>query len=198
MNTGTTPCLTSWQNYYGVASMTTRRIALDIETLGTQETSVVLTIGAVNIDNPDEQLEIALSVEDQIALGCTMDWPTIQFWFNQSNETRAALFEKRPVPVTSGLSLLSRFCTHDARSIPASQIEVWSYGNMDAKILEHLNSLATGGRPLIGYRDWCDGRTLARITGLRLPTPSIPHHALSDALSLATLVRKATQSINAK
>lgn len=65
-------------------------VMLDLETLGTQPGSVVLSIGAVAFD-PDEGIGASfytvVSVEDSLRLGLTIDASTLRWWAKQARTT---------------------------------------------------------------------------------------------------------------
>jgi hypothetical protein len=65
-------------------------VMLDLETLGTQPGSVVLSIGAVAFD-PDEGIGASfytvISVEDSLRLRLTIDASTLRWWAKQARTT---------------------------------------------------------------------------------------------------------------
>lgn len=68
---------------------------VDLETLDTSPTSVLLSVGIVKFDLPNktiiEQFEIYPSIEDQLKAGRTVSESTLLWWMGQSEEARTAM-----------------------------------------------------------------------------------------------------------
>lgn len=68
-------------------------IMIDIETLDTKPSAVILSIGAVkfNKEGLGEKIYLNLEVESQLKTGRTVSASTIQWWLKQSDAARSAL-----------------------------------------------------------------------------------------------------------
>ena len=110
-----------------------RNIEIDIETLGTDPNSVILSIGAVQFDevgltNP---FHVHICPESCEAAGLTMDARTVLWWLEQSKEAQESIVSKDQISLKDALTKLSlAFNWQDAK--------VWSNGiDFDLTILEN-------------------------------------------------------------
>ena len=114
--------------------MTPRWVMIDIETLDTELTAVVVSIAAVRFDentDPIDKLAILLDMEDQQLRGRTISPQTLSWWMTQSDEARRWNFnESNRYPIDTALQTLSAFC--------ANATLFWSRGSFDPNILENL------------------------------------------------------------
>lgn len=91
-------------------------IMLDIETLGTESNSVILSIGAAffNIETGDigETFHRHIGIKDSIQNGLNMNTDTILWWLKQSKESQEKLVEGQQVgySLESSLQEFTKFC----------------------------------------------------------------------------------------
>ena len=77
----------------------TTAVMLDLETLGTSPVCVIMTLGAVKFDpfNPDREpgpgIYLRMDIEEQLALGRTVDDGTIEWWARQDERVRTEAWE---------------------------------------------------------------------------------------------------------
>lgn len=121
-------------------------LMIDIETLGTDEDAVVLSIGAVKFrpDTRDDWETLGwlgrsfygrFDEEQQGEDGRSTDFNTLQWWEKQSNEAKA-VFDEEPEEVTEVLLKLATFAKGCRR--------IWGNGpDFDNTIMTHL------------YNDYC-------------------------------------------
>jgi len=120
-----------------------KHLMLDLETLDTRPSTVVLSIGAIAFDPQtgwmDEYqgggLELFPRVDEQLEAGRTISWDTMSWWLQQSEEARKAV-AKPPRPrigVENCLETFRDYCKRMGTTL------VWSNGAaFDVVIMEHL------------------------------------------------------------
>lgn len=170
-------------------------IMLDLETLDTTPTAVVVSIGAVAFDPESGMLGDKFYVEmpddthAQQNAGRTISGDTVQWWMNQSAQARM-LFNDTPVESvirTSTLEALIRF----ARFVAANgdrEVKLWGNGaDFDNIILGSLYGDMDMKRPWSYSRNRC-----YRTMKWAVPKDAAPfkpygvhHNALDDAIAQA-------------
>lgn len=89
---------------------------IDLETLGVDPHSVILTLGAIKFnpysdDEPHSELYLKLDTEEQELLGREIDDNTLAWWANQSDSVQnEALSEGDRKSVRDVLEEINRFC----------------------------------------------------------------------------------------
>lgn len=137
-------------------------IMVDIETLGTKQNAVVLSIGAVRfrmgvqddvdtIMDGDRNFYARLDTDEQELRGRTTDEDTLAWWKRRSSQARNVLTETGE-PVQSVLARFTIFCADAKR--------MWGNGNMfDNAIIRSLYDDYNQDYPIPYWRD-LDMRTL--------------------------------------
>lgn len=144
-------------------------ISLDLETLATTPDAVILAIGIV--DSNGTTLALAPSVEQQVAGGRRVEDATLQWWWRQGAEARAAL--EGP---TSRVGETQKMVRHYFAGLRGHDYRVWGNGpSFDCEILASF----LGGKPWPFHQERCV-RTAREILGRRTQ-PRIAHSALCDA-----------------
>jgi hypothetical protein len=166
-----------------------RRIMIDIETLDTLPTAMILSIGAVAFD-PDLPAERDEHFYTQIDSRCTpvigtIGVDTVRWWLQQSDEARQAITKPGGTSINFALLDLSRFIG------PVAEAEIWAGpATFDIPILEH--SYRECGFPVpwhhASVRCWT---TLREVLGIYKLSPTIVHHALDDAQAQVAAFRLA-------
>ena len=163
---------------------------LDIETLATSPSSVVLTFGAIKFNpfNADSEMSDGLyfriNVDEQIALGRTVDEGTVVWWGTQNEEVREeALGEHNRVSLEEFTRALNKFVVGVDR--------IWAQGPVfDIVILENLYRQL--GKPAPWqYYTIRDSRTLLKALGDDRKAGQLLHNALADAVSQAQAIQSA-------
>lgn len=161
-----------------MSSENVTKIMVDIETLGLQPSSVILSIGAVVFDNISlehipEDFYVELNSDQP---GRTCDKSTIEWWSKQSikrPEGRLDLFEASD-------SLLN----WTRKIVGAGEVEVWANGtDFDITILTHMYRNIQNFIPW-KYNEVRDYRTLYKLfPEIKRPEmdKSKKHNALEDA-----------------
>lgn len=162
----------------------TRKIMVDLETLGTQPGSVILSIGAVEFD-PDRGLGAAfytvISRGSCLLEGLTEDANTLAWWSRQSKEARAVLDQANSPSAHTLHHALQDFWAFMRRDD-----EVWGNGSDFDNVLLAAAYQATG-LPL-PWKFW-NNRCYRTLKSLRPDVPFVRsgthHNALDDARTQA-------------
>ena len=174
----------------------TTHATIDIETLGTNPDTVVLTIGGIKFDPmADDELHsefyYRLDVDEQIDMGRTVDEKTLEWWETQSEEVKAeALDTNDRIPVEETLKALNKWLV--------GVDKIWCQGPVfDIGILENLYKQ-------IGlHHNWPfyiirDSRTLFSLMD-KDPRKEIDfkaHNALADAIVQSLCIQKVYKKLN--
>lgn len=156
-----------------------RRVMIDIETLDTLPTAMILSIGAVAFDpelpaNRDEHFYAQIDLHCAPQLG-TIDISTFRWWLQQSDEARKAIAKPGGTSINCALLDLSEFIG------PTAEAEIWaSPATFDIPILEHAYRQCGLTVPW-HYRNVRCWRTLRETLRIAPIKSAIEHHALSDA-----------------
>jgi hypothetical protein len=140
---------------------------LDIETLGTESNSVILSIGIVYVDNPepksyqqvvDKSIFVKLSAKEQIeSFGRKVDKNTVDWWNKQGDVQKKTNF----IPSKTDFSVAEaiRVCREWVQRMdPEGKALVWTRGSMDSMCLDSLFRVA-GEKELFMYNRYRDVRT---------------------------------------
>ena len=165
-------------------------VMIDIETLCTRPSAVVLTVGLVEFDNTriHNKFYYRLCVDEQLNKNRTVDEGTMQWWSEQNSAVQEeALGELDRTPVDTVLDTVTRL-TYNADSI-------WGQGyGFDMTILENL--FQQYGRN-IPWNFWKlrDSRTIFDVCKVRLPKTENKHNALDDAVQQTELLQGCLKTI---
>jgi hypothetical protein len=164
-------------------------LMLDIETLDTQSSAVVLSVGWVCFDefNLGDAHEMALDIDEQLDMARTISGDTLKWWMGQSEMAREQAFD--PSTVYSINDLEDRLTT----IIQTCGIKhVWSHG--PAFDIATLKSLMRA-EPW-DFRSLRDTRTLAMLApNIARVKPVTAHSAADDAVAQAKWVQAMLTSI---
>lgn len=157
-----------------------RHVVIDIETLGTAPSAVILSIAAVEVDG-DGREEWLLDPERQP--GRTVSASTVAWWMRQTQEARDRAFGG----VGSLYGALQGLDDLISRGHPRP-VMVWSRGSMDIAVLQHAYEHGHDGVP---WDFWMvrDVRTIADLVGdPGFGVGEVKHTALGDAKRDARIV----------
>lgn len=181
----------------------TSHVMIDLETLGTNPDSVILTIGIVKF-NPKskgvyDRLLLKPTVEDQTEIyNRFIDDGTLKWWSEQSQEAIDAGFcEKDRMPLKDCMEVIYHYCWNQDR--------VWSNGaSFDIVVLESALRQTLTDRPNpIPWPFYTirDTRTIYEIAGVSLKDKKYgtktTHDALEDAEHQALVLQDAYQKLTA-
>lgn len=170
-------------------------VMLDLETLGTRPDTVILTLGAVKFDpfDPDSEpgpgIYMRMDIEEQLALGRTVDDSTIEWWARQDPRVREEAFEGGRTSVDQLHRDLNRFLVGVS--------DIWCQGPVfDIAILEDLYRSQRWGFPWYFWQIR-DSRTLFGVHGdPRQKGRDQAHNALMDCVYQAQAVQTIYRKLN--
>jgi len=169
-------------------------IMVDIETLDTTQSAVVLSIGAVAFDPLTKELGEKFYVEFtdlevQQRVGRTVSVDTVRWWMQQ-DELAKRLFADQPVAGVRRVSTaqgLSEFSAFIARN-GGRDMKLWGNGaDFDNLIIGSLYESFSMDKPWSYGRNRCY-RTLKRLfgEGVKINRVGVHHNGLDDAITQAT------------
>jgi hypothetical protein len=150
---------------------------LDIETLGTRPGAVVLSAALVRFSD-EAHVQINLRVDEQQALGLTID-PDTHAWWGTQDPLAWAKATENPQPLSVALPYIASWIAW-AGPDPL----IWAHGaSFDGPLLEEVYRRAGVACP---WRFWSlrDTRTLYDLAGVNVKDYAVPppHVALNDAI----------------
>lgn len=159
-----------------------RQVMVDLETLDTRATAVILSIGAVVFDPVElkmfDTFYMPIDIQSCLKWGLTISGATVEWWAKQSDDARKVFHEGPHHTLEHAITEYHKFVRQ------AQAIAIWSNGSdFDNAILAEAT---TRVQPARGYSysvHRC-ARTLYRM--FPVPEVMIPnlvaHHALDDAI----------------
>lgn len=191
------------------------QVMIDLETLGTQQDAVILTMGVQMFDLSSEYIwpegeitdpvtknripcaiNIKIDVDQQLSIGRTVDENTIEWWSKQTSEAQQEAFDPCDrIPLPQALQILSDMIA--AGSGPQKKSVVWSKGpTFDIVMLEHAYKQAGLRTPWV-YWNVRDARTVYSLCpniDVRANGP-ISHRALDDCRQQINILHKCYQQL---
>ncbi len=171
-------------------------VMIDIETLGTERNSIILTIGAIKFDRNDEtfyeEFYKWVDIDSCKRLGMTFDKSTVEWWNKQLKEVRDEAFHSTPREgIEPVLQALKTFIGGDGT-------KVWSHGScFDIVMLEDIYKKCG---IIVPWKFWNirDTRTLYDVCSISLITDKNTHNALHDCKRQIKGVRDALNKLTVK
>ena len=164
-------------------------IMLDIETLDTLPSAVILSIAAIPFHKEENHIasqELFLSVDQRCQKNRSKSASTIQFWLDQPPPVYEKNF-KGEYSLEYSLMRLTAFCEK------TNPREFWSKGKFDFEILEHAYR-QIGLKPAWDFWRVRDVRTILGETGIRMKKNN--HDPVEDCLNQIQAVLEAHEKIN--
>ena len=164
-------------------------LMIDLETLGTNTNTVVLSIGACFFD-VDRHLigpkfYTTLSIQDQLAKKREINSNTLKWWMKQSAGARN-VFNEQETDTTIALCSFIEFIEQNA----STNLSPWGNGSVfDISILESL--LNDYGLPVPWkFTNVMDLRTFRRFVAgnQKIGSGNVAHNALDDSIAQASFV----------
>jgi len=142
-----------------------KHIMVDIETLGTNSNSAVVSISAVAFDLESgklgKQFEVGINILEQILYGGIIDNDTVQWWSTQSEEAKGSLVNLDTVSVKGALDAFNRWIA-DTISVDFKDAKLWGNGvGFDNVIIRNLYS-RHDKHFVLPY--WCDNDVRTLVT----------------------------------
>lgn len=94
-----------------------KHLMLDIETMGTESFSSIVSIGALEFDietgKTGKEFYVNVDLQSCIDLGLIVNASTIMWWLNQNEQARKDLTERTTISIKQALSEFADFCNKD-------------------------------------------------------------------------------------
>lgn len=160
-----------------------RQIMLDLETLGFQSNSAILSIGAVSFDPKTgetfDKFYEHLDVQEQLDKGAVVNESTIKWWFDQSHEARDEAAQPGMF-VENALEEFDEFC--ESQKEHGQPVLVWGNGaRFDLGLLNDIYRRWKKKTPW-GMRDEMCYRTVKALYPkyFNLEFKGVRHHPIAD------------------
>ena len=169
-------------------------ITFDLETLGNGTTAPIIQIGAVKFKDDGTIVDKFIRTIDLDSLeryDFKMDYNTINWWFNQSNEAIKSVFDDTLDKVSLGKALFD-FTEWIGKT---ADYHYWSHATFDPPIL-HNNFKVMGKNNPIPFRLHRDIRTLSYFAGkIVVERVGLHHNALDDCIYQAAYISQGIKQI---
>lgn len=179
-------------------------VMVDIETLDTVQSAVVLSIGAVVFDPFSNELgekfymEFVDDLSDQQKRGRTISGDTVRWWMQQGAAAKQIFADPAPHGVTRvttsvGLAEFSHFMARSG----GKEVQLWGNGaDFDNVIIGSLYDAYEMRKPWSFGKNRCY-RTLKRVfgEGVSLSREGVHHNGLDDAVTQATHLQEIMKCI---
>lgn len=172
-------------------------IMIDIETLATVPGAVVLSIGAVLVDRPDQRFHVGIDLLDSLELGGIVDPATAGWWKGHREAWCSEVSQAEETTVAGAMTALAEWIERQASAagVKMEAVRFWSKGAFDYDLLEWwFHRVLRAPAP---WRYWQirDYRTWAELHS-DFPLPDlepgdVAHGALADAKRQAKHMRLA-------
>jgi hypothetical protein len=166
-----------------------KHVMVDLETLGTVASSVIMSIGAVRFDLESDAIDdngfyASVSIDSNLLAGRQISESTLIWWLDKSPEAQKVFHEAKQ-PLDAALESFSEWFGTGRGS---DKIEIWSNGaDFDIPMLAHAYHLYGWAPPWGPYMGRCM-RTFKNLPGARnVPKndTGVKHNALDDAINQA-------------
>lgn len=170
-------------------------IMLDLETLGTGNEALILSIGACKF-NDDEILDrFHVAIDPETCGALKMDAGTVMWWLDAERaEARAALLSHERIDIGSALMGFAMWATGEGNEEPV----IWGNGStFDNVILRSAYRLHGMQYPTRFWNDLCY-RTVKQLRPeIKLERAGVHHDALDDAICQAKHLQAIRRSLSA-
>lgn len=178
-------------------------LMIDLETMGNKPNAPIVSIGAVFFEPSTAELGAAfyrvVSLKSAVSGGAVPDADTIMWWMQQSEEARAAIFDKDAITISAALIKLNTFIRDNADS---GKVQVWGNGATFDNVILRASYDRESIPCVWHFANDRDVRTiveLGRAIGIN-PRRDIPfegdmHNALADAKYQAKYVSAIWQKL---
>lgn len=154
-------------------------VMVDLETLGLEPGSVIVSIGAVKFDPAKgvlgDTFYRVINISDACAHGLTMDPKTVGWWMSQSEAARD-MFNVPNIPLYDALYRFSGFLDDE-------KVRVWGNGSdFDNVLLQHAYKVCNLPVPWKFYNNRCYRTVRSLAPNVKLERQGTHHNALDDAI----------------
>lgn len=162
------------------------KVMIDLETLDTQATAAIVSIGAVRVDPDGVQPETFYRavIWDAAPLRSVSRRCLAEFWLKQPAEVQAALGDTGAVHLRVALQDLARFIHDGGKHLDGG--EIWAGpATFDIAILEHAYNQMELPVPWAHYETRCFSTLRKALPHIIWERSGLAHNALDDARSQA-------------
>jgi hypothetical protein len=154
-------------------------IMLDIETMGSESFSSIVSIGALEFDietgKTGREFYVNVDLQSCLDLGLIVNASTIMWWLKQSEQARQDLTNGTVLPIKEALLKFAQFCNKD--------YQIWgNSARFDCGILQNAYNKADMHIPWDFRKERCVRTLVSFNPELKnnFPTAGTAHNALSD------------------
>lgn len=101
----------------GVSGSAFSHLMLDIETMGDESYSSIISIGALEFDietgETGKEFYVNIDLQSCIDLGLAVNASTIMWWMQQNEQARKDLTDRTSLPIKKALLKFAQFCNKD-------------------------------------------------------------------------------------
>lgn len=188
----------------------TKKVMIDLETMGLKPGSVVLSIGAVLFDHEcddpwvgkeNQQFHVRLDTDTQHGVGLRTNPDTALWWMGQSKEAQDAFLALEPVDPRQALAMFADWLIEHVEEEDDNgllKVEAWGNGaNFDPPMLREVYEALALRCPWGWFNERCyrtERKTLKRLltkVDIRYAEPvleGVQHDALTDAVHQANVL----------
>ena len=182
---------------------------IDIETIGNDPSTVIVSFGAVcfNRDGIISKGQWELNLQEQINTGRTLSEPTLQWWMRQKDEARSVFNSKNPkLKPSEFIEAFYSFLDDALEKVGEGRDELKPWGNgssFDISVTEDFirqyHPEGREGVPWKFWNQWCF-RTFNHLTKCKelVQRQGVHHDALDDAVFQTECVLAYWKKIDAK
>jgi hypothetical protein len=159
---------------------------LDIETLGTQTDSVILSIAAVSFNIASGEIKSifnqSISLQSCIDAGLKIDEGAFNFWMKQNDEARKTIYAAEKILLAGALCGLTRWIT-DIETEEHKNVIVWGNGSIfDIGILNYAYNACSMKAPWRYVNERCYRTLVSLYPDVRRDEPfvGIKHDPIAD------------------
>lgn len=162
-----------------IQELSFKHLMLDIETMGNESYSSIISIGALEFDietgKTGREFYVNVDLQSCMDLGLIVNASTIMWWLGQNEQARKDLTTREALPIKEALIKFSEFCPQD--------IQIWgNSARFDCGILQNAYNKALIPIPWKFWNERCL-RTLVSFNPkikANYPPATTAHNALSD------------------
>lgn len=170
-----------------------KHVMVDLETLGTVASSVIMSIGAVKFDLDSNGIDdngfyASISIDSNLAVGRQINEDTLLWWLKQSPEAQKVFHESKQ----SLEAALENFSEWFGQGRGSDKTLIWSNGaDFDLPMLAHAYHLYGWTPPWVFYNSRCvrTYKNLPIAKDVAKPAAGVAHNALADAINQARHVQ---------
>lgn len=175
-------------------------VMIDLETMGTDPYSPILSIGAVRFRFDDQPIEgedmfyQVVKLDSCMEMGLRASASTISWWMQQSDEAKAIFVDAEAMPLPNALDEFTTWWS-------SRPDEIWGNSiSFDGGILKDAYRVCKKEAPWAFWRERCyrTMKSLPAVADVKLKRTGTHHNALDDAYSQAMHLREIYKALGLK